>query len=221
VGEGARLLAATRIGRGVTIGANAVVAPGVTVGRGVVIEPGAVVAGPVPPNAIVRGNPGVITGYVADEPQPSGRVVAPAEPGNGPTPTRVPGVAIHRLTRAADLRGSLTAMNFRDLPFTPMRIFTVFDVPSESIRGSHAHRTCELFLVCLSGDLNCVIDDGTQRDEVRLAEPDRGLHLPPLVWGTQYKYSRDAVLLVLASHPYDPDDYIRDYDEFLEAVGQG
>jgi dTDP-4-dehydrorhamnose 3,5-epimerase-like enzyme len=221
VGEGARLLAGARIGNAVTIGANAVVAAGVAVGRGAVIEPGSVVTGPVPANAIVQGNPGVITGYVADEPRPSGDMPAPEGAEDGPKPTRVPGVSVHRLTRAADLRGSLMAMNFEDLPFVPRRIFTVFDVPSESIRGSHAHRTCELFLVCLSGDLNCVVDDGTHRDEVRLALPDRGLHLPPLVWGTQYKYSRDAVLLVLASHPYDPDDYIRDYDQFLEAVGQG
>ena len=112
------------------------------------------------------------------------------------------------------------AIDFSDLPFSPARVFTVFDVPSELVRGSHAHRSCELFLVCVRGSLNCVVDDGRHRDEVRLADPDHGLHLPALVWGTQYKYSRDAVLLVLASEPYDPADYIRDYDEFRRLVGK-
>jgi hypothetical protein len=112
------------------------------------------------------------------------------------------------------------AADFTELPFVPQRVFTVLDVPSELIRGSHAHRECEQFLVCLSGGLSCLVDDGTARDEVRLESPDKGLHLPSMIWGTQYKYSRDAVLLVLASLTYDAGDYIRDYDEFLELVGR-
>jgi dTDP-4-dehydrorhamnose 3,5-epimerase-like enzyme len=62
--------------------------------------------------------------------------------------------------------------------------------------------------------VNCVVDDGSERAEYCLDSPEKALHIPPMVWGTQYKYSRDAVLLVLASHPYDPDDYIRNYDDF-------
>jgi UDP-2-acetamido-3-amino-2,3-dideoxy-glucuronate N-acetyltransferase len=61
-------------------------------------------------------------------------------------------------------------------------------------------------------------DDGTHRQEFRLDHPRLGLHLSPLVWGVQYKFSRESVLLVFASHPYDAADYIRDYDEFLAAV---
>jgi UDP-2-acetamido-3-amino-2,3-dideoxy-glucuronate N-acetyltransferase len=66
--------------------------------------------------------------------------------------------------------------------------------------------------------VSCLIDDGSVREEVRLDSPDLGLHIPPMIWGTQWRYTRDAVLLVLASHPYDADDYIREYEEFLEEL---
>jgi dTDP-4-dehydrorhamnose 3,5-epimerase-like enzyme len=114
-----------------------------------------------------------------------------------------------------DLRGSLMAAEFRDLPFVPARIFAVFGVPGEHIRGSHAHRECSQFLVCVAGTISCVVDDGEAREELLLDDPGVGLYLPPMIWGTQYKYSTDAVLVVLASHAYDPADYVRDYDVFL------
>jgi hypothetical protein len=63
-----------------------------------------------------------------------------------------------------------------------------------------------------------VADDGTQRAEVLLDSPDKGIYLPPLTWGTQYRYSPDGMLLVFASEYYDPDDYIRDYADFLKLV---
>jgi hypothetical protein len=66
--------------------------------------------------------------------------------------------------------------------------------------------------------VHAITDDGRHRREYVLDRPNLGLHLPPMTWGTQYKYSPDAVLLVFASHYYDPDDYIRDYDEFLRLV---
>ena len=68
----------------------------------------------------------------------------------------------------------------------------------------------------MSGEVSCVADDGTHRQEFRLSGPEVGLYLPPMVWGMQYRYSKDAVLVVLVQFAYDPDDYIRDYEEFLE-----
>ena len=119
-----------------------------------------------------------------------------------------------------DIRGSLTVGEFeRSVPFQARRYFMVFDVPSVETRGEHAHHTCHQFLVCVRGQLSVVADDGTNREEFVLDRPDLGLHLPPRVWGIQYKYSADAVLLVFASHYYDADDYIRDYDQFLGLVG--
>ncbi len=108
----------------------------------------------------------------------------------------------------------------KHLPFVPKRYFVVFDVPSKDVRGEHAHKTLHEFLVCVHGSLSIVLDDGKSRGEVQLSSPTVGLHIPPLIWGIQYRFSRDAVLLVLASEPYDPNDYIRDYDEFLETASR-
>ena len=86
------------------------------------------------------------------------------------------------------------------------------------MRGAHAHRECHQFLVCVAGRLKCLVDDGELNDKIDMDGPSVGVHIPPLVWGTQWRYSSDAVLLVIASHPYDAADYIRDYDEFLALV---
>jgi UDP-2-acetamido-3-amino-2,3-dideoxy-glucuronate N-acetyltransferase len=97
----------------------------------------------------------------------------------------------------------------------------VFGVPSVETRGEHAHRECHQFLVCVRGSVSVVADDGRRREEYLLDRPELGLHLPPMVWGIQYRYSADAVLLVFASHYYDPADYIREYDRFLAEAGAG
>ena len=100
----------------------------------------------------------------------------------------------------------------------PERFFVVYDVPTQEVRGAHAHRRCEQFLVCLRGSVNAIVDDGTARAEYLLDNPATGLYMPAMTWGSQYRYSDDAVLLVIASHAYDPDDYIRDYHEFLDVA---
>ena len=87
------------------------------------------------------------------------------------------------------------------------------------MRGEHAHREQSQFLVCVKGACSVAVDDGAKREEIRLDRPNLGLLLPPMVWGTQYKYSADAVLLVLASGCYDAEDYIRDYDDFCDLIG--
>lgn len=121
-----------------------------------------------------------------------------------------------------DMRGSLSVGEFaEDLPFVPQRLFMVYDVPSQEVRGEHAHKKCHQFLICTRGSVRVLLDDGTNRREYTLDHPDQGIHVPPMVWGTQYKYSPDAMLLVLASHTYDNDDYIRDYTSFLEFKSQG
>jgi dTDP-4-dehydrorhamnose 3,5-epimerase-like enzyme len=128
----------------------------------------------------------------------------------------VRGVTLHHFPVIPDLRGSLTVGEFqRQIPFTPLRYFMVFGVPSREVRGEHAHHACHQFLICLQGECSVVADDGEHRVEVVLDTKHRGLYLPPMTWGIQYKYSPDAMLLVFASHHYDAADYIREYDEFL------
>lgn len=211
----------TIVRKGASIGANATILPGITIGAEAMVGAGSVVTRDVPPGAVVVGNPARITGYVNTPPvsiDPTAETAAPLAE-DKIEPSRVSGVRLVPLTRAIDLRGSLAAGDVgRHVPFQPQRFFTVFDVPTAEVRGAHAHRECEQFLVCLSGSVHAIVDDGTTREEYRLDSPDRGLYMPRMTWGTQYKYSRDAVLLVLASLPYDNEDYIRDYDEFIAVV---
>lgn len=204
----------TQIDAGASIGANATILPGIRIGRQAMVGAGSVVTRSVPPNAIVVGNPARIVGYVdaqADE-LAGAKDSAPVSVQNDPR--------LHQLPKVADIRGSLTVGEFeRSIPFAAKRYFMVFDVPSVETRGEHAHRECHQFLICVSGQVSVVADDGRTRREFLLDRPDIGLHLPPLTWGIQYKYSEDAVLLVFASHYYDNADYIRDYDEFRKIVG--
>lgn len=209
----------TTIHAGASIGAGAVVLPGLEIGRNAMVAAGAVVTRSVPPNAVVMGNPAKIVGYV-DATRGEDTSVAPAKLEVGALETRVSGVTLHRLPRVADIRGSLTVGEFdRSIPFLPKRYFMVFDVPSAETRGEHAHKDCHQFLICVRGSCAVVADDGIDRQEFLLDRQDLGIYLPPMVWGIQYKYSADAVLLVFASHYYDSADYIRDYSKFRQLAG--
>jgi UDP-2-acetamido-3-amino-2,3-dideoxy-glucuronate N-acetyltransferase len=211
----------TLVCRNASIGANATILPGVTIGRDAMIGAGAVVTRSVPPAAIVAGNPARIVGYVDSNAVRSSVVAAAHGESASTQTTHALGALVRELPLVHDLRGNLTAGEVpADVPFTPRRYFLVHDVPTGEIRGSHAHRECAQFLVCVAGSCAVFVDDGEHRLEVALDRPNRGLYVPPMVWATQYKYTQDAVLMVLASHPYDAADYIRDYDEFLAAVGK-
>jgi acetyltransferase-like isoleucine patch superfamily enzyme/dTDP-4-dehydrorhamnose 3,5-epimerase-like enzyme len=210
---------ATLVSRGAVVAANATVLAGASIGMNSVVGAGAVVTRAVPPNAVVVGNPARITGYVDTRPADEVPEAPTHEREAGTRESRVRGVTLHRLPVVRDMRGSLTVGEFpADLPFEPRRYFLVFDVPNKEIRGEHAHRTCHLLLACVRGACSVVVDDGAEREEFRLDEPTLGLHLPPMVWGIQYNYTPDAVLLAFASHVYDAKDYIRDYQQFLQEV---
>lgn len=210
----------TVVEEGASIGANATILPGVRIGRNAMIGAGAVVTRSVPPNAIVVGNPAKIIGY-ADTGTVSARDEEPAQAqGKGVRPSKVKGVQLHTFNAIADMRGSLSVGEFeREIPFEPKRYFLVYDVPTAETRGEHAHLACHQFLIAVKGSVHVVADDGDQREQFVLDQPNVGLYLPPMTWGIQYKYSEDAVLLVFASHYYDPSDYIREYGAFIEQVG--
>lgn len=213
------LASVTIIEDGAEVGAGAVLANGITIGRNAEIRPGAVVSRSVPANAVVEGNPAKIVGYVDAGAIEASGVAVQGEVGIHTT--RVTGVTVHRLPRVIDMRGNLTVGEFgRSIPFEAKRYFMVFDVPSLETRGEHAHRECHQFLICVRGSCALVADDGKDRQEFILNAPDLGIHLPPMTWGIQYKYTSDAVLLVFASHFYDSRDYIRDYAEFLQVARQ-
>lgn len=214
--------AKTVIHQGASIGANATILAGNSIGRNAMIGAGAVVTKNVPPNAIVVGNPARITGYVSTEPVQQNFIEKTPVQRNGiASQSQIAGVSFIHLPTIPDMRGSLSFAEYGQyLPFTPKRFFLVFDVPSREIRGEHAHKELHQFLVCVKGSCSVMVDDGKCREEYDLNTPGAALHIPPMVWGVQYKYSPDAVLLVLASNVYDSNDYIRDYDQFLELVNK-
>ncbi len=214
--------ARTVVQKGASIGANATILPGIVIGAKAMVGAGAVVVRDVPARAIVVGNPARIVGYAEASFQVGAAggntAQAASPPDQRVSATGVRGVTLHSLKNVADMRGSLTVMEMEDsVPFAVRRSFLVYDVPSEEIRGEHAHRRCAQFLVVVKGRVHAVADDGSRREEFILDRPTLGLYLPPMTWGVQYKYSPDAVLLVLASEHYDAEDYIRDYEEFLQA----
>lgn len=208
----------TLLRQGAVIGSNATVRQGVTIGARAIVRAGAVVSRDVPPNAIVEGNPARIAGYVdtfnarIGEPASGGAVQA-----GGTLPRlRAANARLIRLPRIVDMRGALSFGEMgAHLPFQPKRFFAIYDVSGREVRGEHAHRELQQFLICLKGSCVVVLDDGRERDEIGLSTPEIGLYIPPMVWGIQYMYSPDALMLVLASEIYADDDYIRNYDEFL------
>lgn len=210
----------TVIRQGASLGANSTILPGITIGSKAMIGAGAVVTRSVPPNAIVVGNPAKIIGYVdtkqldaKKEDETKSRVIPDL------VKSSVKGVSFHNLNEVSDIRGSLSVGEFdQAIPFKPLRYFLVYDVPTAETRGEHAHYECHQFLVAVKGLIHVVADDGVKREEFVLDRPNKGVYLPPMTWGIQYRYSSDAVLLVFASHYYDAKDYIRSYEDFLNLV---
>jgi acetyltransferase-like isoleucine patch superfamily enzyme/dTDP-4-dehydrorhamnose 3,5-epimerase-like enzyme len=210
----------TIVRRGASIGANATILPGIEIGTGAMVGAGAVVTRSVPANAIVVGNPARISGYVQTiGGEETSLASATLLPGGATTSLvtdlGVGGATLHEMRLVKDLRGELTAGEYeREVPFTPKRYFVVYNVPSREVRGEHAHKKCNQFIICVHGSCHILLDDGRHRREVILDRPNRGVFMPAMIWGTQHRYSEDAILLVFASEFYDADDYIRSYAEF-------
>lgn len=120
-----------------------------------------------------------------------------------------------------DDRGKLIALEGASdkVPFEVKRFYYIYDTTPGTIRGKHAHRNLKQVLVCPSGacTIVCEMPDGT-RSEYRLDWPNKGLLIEGLVWREMKEFSKDAVLMVLASEHYDESDYIRNYDSFKQAA---
>jgi dTDP-4-dehydrorhamnose 3,5-epimerase-like enzyme len=128
------------------------------------------------------------------------------------------GARIINLPKISDPRGNLTFIegNGRHIPFDIKRAYWIYDVPGGEKRGGHAYRRNEEFIVALSGSFDVVLDDGAQRTTYSLNRSYFGLYVPKMMWRQLENFSTNGVTLILASQPYDPADYIRDYDEFVK-----
>ncbi|MGD0280880.1 MAG: WxcM-like domain-containing protein [Dissulfurispiraceae bacterium] len=213
----------TVIEDGASLGANATILPGLRIGSKAMVGAGSVVTRDVPPNAIVIGNPARIHGYVNIAKKSNLTKSGSSLEQDLREPLRL-GVGkseIWPLPRFRDLRGDIIPVEFEsNLPFIPRRQFFVFEVPGHRVRGEHAHRSCDQFLIAINGALSVVVDDCTNAFELRLESPNIGLYIPAGIWGIQYEFSRDAILAVYASEIYNSNDYIRSYDEYKEYISQ-
>lgn len=178
----------TTVKRGASIGANATILPGVTIGAHALIGAGTTVARDIPPGVTVVSNTHRTIGAVDK------------------------GVSTISVGRATDDRGSIGFVEHDTLPFVPRRTFFLHGVGQGAARGGHAHRECHQFIVCVSG-LVAVEILGAEAT-TRLGLHRAGVYVPPMHWVNLTGFDPDTVVVVLASHPYDPRDYIRDFDEF-------
>jgi len=123
------------------------------------------------------------------------------------------------LPRIQDPRGNLTFIEGHNhVPFEIARVYYLYDVPGGESRGGHAHRQLEQFIIAMSGSFDVVLDDGRDQRTVSLNRSYYGLYMPRMVWRELVNFSSGSVCTVLASRPYEEEDYFRDYDEFVAAV---
>lgn len=121
------------------------------------------------------------------------------------------------LRKISDPRGNLTPIEGGvDIPFDVKRIYYLYDVPSGESRGAHAHKALRQLIIAANGSFTITLDDGTNKKSFTLNRPYQGLLIVPGIWRDLDDFSSGAVLLCLASEHYQAEDYIRNYDEFIE-----
>ena len=125
--------------------------------------------------------------------------------------------SVIELPKIENRSGNLTSIqNSIEIPFDIKRIFYLYDIPGGKDRGAHAHIECHQFLIAGSGSFDVLLDDGKSKKLVTLNQPYRGLHIPPGIWASEVNFSSGSICLVLASHRYDEEDYIRNYKDYLK-----
>ena len=130
-------------------------------------------------------------------------------------------MTINLVTLSDLARGNLTVVQSKqDIPFSIARIFYIYGVPKECERGGHAHRETEQVFIAISGNFSLEVTDSRLSKSYLMKEPNRAVHVPPMIWARVYNFSDGAICLVLTNTSYDPADYIRDWDEYVSAIGE-
>ena len=121
----------------------------------------------------------------------------------------------------SDRKGNISVVQNGDtVPFDVKRVYYLYDVPGGESRGAHAHKECWQMIIAASGALEVYLNDGKDEKVVTLNRPYQGLLVPPGIWAHERAFTTGALCLVLASHDYDEDDYIRDFDRYRSIYGR-
>ncbi len=127
-------------------------------------------------------------------------------------------VNIIEIPKVHDERGILAVIEKETIPFSIKRVYYLYDVPSDSFRGGHAHKEQQSIIIALSGSFDVIVDDGTTKKRIMLNKPNQGLYIPTHIWREIDNFSSGAVCLVLSSTNYNESEYIRDYKDFKLSV---
>ncbi|WP_456314229.1 sugar 3,4-ketoisomerase [Pseudomonas shirazensis] len=128
------------------------------------------------------------------------------------------GVQIISIPKIEERRGNLSVIENDTIPFDIKRVYYLYDVPTGSERGGHAHKNLQQFLVALSGSFDVVLNDGKEEQIITLNKPFEGLLINSGIWRELRNFSSGSICLVVASEVYIEDDYIRDFDKFMKYV---
>jgi len=120
------------------------------------------------------------------------------------------------IPKISDPRGNLAVIEGDIIPFDIKRVYYLFDVPSDSYRGGHAHKEQFELLIPISGSFSVIVNNGIEKTEITLNKPTRGLLMKSMVWRELIDFSSGAICLVINSGVFDEADYIRDYQEFIQ-----
>lgn len=125
--------------------------------------------------------------------------------------------SIIKLSQIKNRAGNITPIKSgADLPFNIKRVFYLYDIPGGESRGAHAHKECHQLIIAASGGFEILLDDGRTQRIVQLNRPYYALHVPPSIWASEINFSSGSICLVMASHFYNEQDYIREYKDFLK-----
>ncbi|GGP03523.1 hypothetical protein GCM10010992_12260 [Cloacibacterium rupense] len=122
---------------------------------------------------------------------------------------------IINLPKIEDTRGNLSVIEKNNIPFSIKRVYYLYDVPSGAERGGHAHKEQEEFIVSVSGSFDVILNNGEHEESYTLNKPNQGLYVAQKTWRELRNFSSGAVCLVVSSGEFDEDDYIRDFEDFL------